>query len=46
MTLPPIPGWSTNPVRYLIWAGVPSFFALALMAAFWMRFDAPIWGAL
>lgn len=22
--LPPIPGWSTNPVRYLVWAGVVS----------------------
>jgi hypothetical protein len=34
---------SFHPLRYLIWAGVPSFAVLALMAAFWMRFDAPIW---
>jgi hypothetical protein len=39
---------SQNPVLYLIWVGVglPGFALAALMAAYWMRFDAPIWGQL
>jgi len=36
-----------NRIPYLIWVGVglPGFALAALMAAYWMRFDAPIWSA-
>jgi hypothetical protein len=39
--------FSRNPSLYLIWVGVglPGFAFAALTAAFWLRFDAPIWGA-
>lgn len=38
--------FSHHPLVYLtLGFVVPAFFAAALMAAFWMRFDAPIWGA-
>lgn len=37
---------TTHPALLLIWASVVStFFVAALTAAFWLRFDAPIWSA-
>lgn len=37
--------FSHNPIPYLTWVGVPAWAIAVLSAAFWLRFDAPIWSA-